>query len=312
VTSPIARIFVDHDGAGRVRLHADSFETDVLDVRRAADGEHHLIGGVMLAVREHRLQCMRLLFDRGDGLAENDLDPPPHHLRAHVLADVVVKAAQDLVAAVNERHVGAEAAEQAGEFRRDVAAALDHDPPRQLGKLKRLVRGDRVLRAGNERQHRMGAVREQDRLGMHARAGFQEPERARVLDDRARLRDLDRRAREIGVVGRLQPGDLLVLVGDQRRPVELGAGYRPAEAGGVLELVRKTAGVDQELLRNAAADHAGAADAILLGDHDARAVPGCDARRAHAARAGTDHEQIDIVFGHSLSPSPAGPGASRP
>ena len=86
-------------------------------------------------------------------------------------------------------------------------------------------------------------------------------------------------------VGGLQARDLLVLVGDQRRPVERRRMQRPAVAGRLLEIVGEARGVDQELLRHAAADDAGAADPILLGDHHARAVPGRDARRAHAARA---------------------------
>src|SRR5215470_4635584 len=64
-------------------------------------------------------------------------------------ADVIVESAQDVVATVDHRHVGAEACEDAGELERDITAALDHDAPRQLGKMKRLVGGDHMLDARN-------------------------------------------------------------------------------------------------------------------------------------------------------------------
>ena len=49
-----------------------------------------------------------------------------------MVAHVVVEAAQDLLAAIDQRHLGAEAVEDAGELDRDVAAALDQDALRQL------------------------------------------------------------------------------------------------------------------------------------------------------------------------------------
>jgi hypothetical protein len=63
-------------------------------------------------------------------------------------------------------------------------------------------------------------------------------------------------------------------------------------------------GVDQQLLRHTAADHAGAADAVLLGEHHAGAVAGRDARGAHATRAAADDEEVGVQVGHG---SVAGP-----
>src|SRR5690606_36081440 len=82
------------------------------------------------------------------------------------------------------------------------------------------------------------------------------------------------------------------------RPVKLGALHRPAEGFRLLEVERKAACVHQKLLRHAATDDAGAADAVLLGDHDARAMLGGDARGAHAARPAADDEQIDVELRH--------------
>ncbi len=53
--------------------------------------------------------------------------------------------------------------------------------------------------------------------------------------------------------------------------------------------------IDEQLLGHAPADDAGPADLIFLGDRDARAISGGDPRRPYAARAGTDHEQVEVV-----------------
>ena len=69
---------------------------------------------------------------------------------------------------------------------------------------------------------------------------------------------------------------------------------------GVLELLGEMAGVDEQLFRDAAADDAGAAEAVGLGDGDARAHLRGHARRAHAARTRADDEKIEIVLAHGL------------
>ncbi len=86
-----------------------------------------------------------------DGAAGDDRDALLLHLGADMLADVLVETAQDVVAAVDHGHVRAEAGENAGEFQRATAAALDHDALRQFGEMKRLVGGDHVLDAGDFR-----------------------------------------------------------------------------------------------------------------------------------------------------------------
>ena len=114
-----------------------------------ADREHHEFGGDAGAVGQMRGKFLAVLVDLVDGAAGEDGDAALLHLRAHMLAHVLVKTAQDVVAAIDHRHVGAEAGKDAGEFERDVAAALDHDALRQFGQMKRLVGGDHMLDAGN-------------------------------------------------------------------------------------------------------------------------------------------------------------------
>src|ERR1700712_4232675 len=79
---------------------------------------------------------------------------------------------------------------------------------------------------------------------------------------RAVADNLDPRLFQRRDISSLQTCDLLVLVGDQRRPVKMGIDM-PAKALGDVELIGKAAGVNKKLLGHAAADHAGAADPVF-------------------------------------------------
>ena len=50
--------------------------------------------------------------------------PRALHLGAQMLAHILVEAAQDILAAIDQRHLAAEPGEDAGELDRDIAAAL--------------------------------------------------------------------------------------------------------------------------------------------------------------------------------------------
>ncbi len=239
------------------------------------------------------------LVDLADGAAGENGDAFLLHLAPDMGADVLVKTAQDVVAAIDQRHVGTESRKDAGKLQRDIAAALDHDTLRQLRQMKHLVGGDHVLDAGDRKPVIWRAAGgDQHMLGLHRLAGA-EPKRVRVLEHRARLDDLRAGFFDIGGIGGLQPRDLPVLVGDQRRPVEGRGGNRPAEARRVRDLVMDVGGVDQKFFRHAAADHAGAAHPVLFGDHDPRAVTGGNPGGANPARTSSDDEQIDVELSHA-------------
>jgi hypothetical protein len=70
--------------------------------------------------------------------------------------------------------------------------------------------------------------------------------------------------RKIVAIDGLQPRDLLVLVGDQRRPVERDRAYAPAERAGVFELLGKLRSVDEQLLGNTPSDDTRATDTISV------------------------------------------------
>ena len=112
-------------------------------------GEHHAVDREGLVIGQLDAEAVLDLLDEVDRLPGDDLDAAAFHLRAQMLAHVVVEPAQDVVAAIDQRHLGAEPVEDAGKFERDVAAALDENAPGQLRQMKRLVRGDDVLEPGD-------------------------------------------------------------------------------------------------------------------------------------------------------------------
>ena len=72
----------------------------------------------------------------------------------------------------------------------------------------------------------------------------------------------------------------------------------PAITDGVLELFGETAGINEQFLRHAATDHAGAANSVFLGETYTRAMRGSDARGAYPARAAANNEKIIVKVGH--------------
>src|SRR5262245_4568682 len=166
------------------------------------------------------------------------------------------------------------------------------------------VRGDAELCARFVGEDRRRARRDQDNVGGDALAG--DLDRVRIDEDGARLGQRDAGLRQQLLVDAVEAVDLLVLAGDQRRPVEARALDGPAEVAGILEVLVEVRGIDQQLLRHATPDHAGAADAIFLGDCDLGPITGRDARRPHAARAGADDEEVVVVASHRILLQAAG------
>ena len=156
-----------------------------------------------------------------------------------------------------------------------------------------------MLDAGNGiAVSRRAAGRDQDMACAHALA-VRQLHIVRVGDDGAVFDDGDAGFFQRHRVGGFEPADFLVFVGNERRPVERRLRHRPAIAGGVLEFAAKARRIDEKLLRHAAANDAGAADAIFLREHHPRAMLRGDARGAHAARATAYDKKIDVVIGHA-------------
>src|SRR5579862_1459428 len=213
-------------------------------------------------------------------------------------AYLVVEAAQDIFAAINQRHMRTQTGKNPGKLNRDIAAALNDDAPREFGKVKRLVGRDGVLESRNwVAVARRAAGGDQD-IGRANALAVRQLHGVRIGQHGAGLEDLYAGLLQKRAVNGLKPPDFLILVGDQRRPIEGRVRYRPAEAGSVLEFIVETRGIDQKLFRYAAADDAGAAEAVFLGERDARAVLRGNAGRAHAARTAANDEKVKVEIGH--------------
>jgi hypothetical protein len=113
--------------------------------------------------------------------------------------------------------------------------------------------------------------------------------------------NLHTRIRQRALVDAVQARDFLVLVGEQRWPVEARLADRPAVSGGDVEILAPVRGVGKKLLRNAADVDAGAAETVGLGDRDACAIRRRDPAGANAARAASDREEVVVELQRGTS-----------
>src|SRR5207248_4973048 len=136
-----------------------------------------------------RGEFVAVLIDLADRAAGENSDSFLFNFGPHMDADVLVETAQNIFAAVDQRHVAAEACKDAGKFQRDITAALNQDALRQRLQVKHFVRRDHVLDAGNRGAMIWRATGgDQHILRFYSLAGA-EPERMSVFEYRARFDD---------------------------------------------------------------------------------------------------------------------------
>ena len=308
------------DLACLARLQAHRFQAQVAGGRPASGGDQHLVH-VQRAVIVQRdadgtIRLPIQTLERGvhphvDALVTVGLDNEVRHLH--------VKAAQHPRATMDLRDLRTQTMEDAGKFHPDVAAAHHRDPLREHGQVKDLVGADGQLHAGQVLgHHRFATGSNEHLLGRHFLATLRRVDGQPVGAQEAGVagKALHAGLVQVGGIGAFQPRDLGILGRHQLFPVEGGRGHVPAEAPAFLEALREARSVYQQLLGHAAADDAGAAVAEALGNAHTRAVLGRDAGRAHAARAATDDEKIEVErgLGHGMeNDRKEGPdGAIRP
>ena len=227
--------------------------------------------------------------------------PARPHLVGEMAANLLVEAAQEELAAVDQGDLAPEPGQDARELDADVASPDHREALWQTLQVKGLVRGDGVLDAGDLRPVRPASGRHQDVLGADL-APYPVAEidlhPVRVDQTRPTLEEFHTCAFEQPAVDSVQTLDLPVLVGDETRPVERGRSRGPAESRSFAVVVGKGRRTDEELLRHAADVHTRAAQVAGLGDCHPRAVAGSHPGGAHAARTCADHEKVVVVVRH--------------
>src|SRR4029453_1797046 len=172
-----------------------------------------------------------------------------------------------------------------------------------------------MLFAGKVRENGMGAGRDKDGFGGDGSVALAEMYRLPILERGAGHEAVYAGFLKDPCVDAVQAVDLAPDIADQGSPIELEIVASPTIVLCLRELGRVFAAIDEELLRNAAADHTGAADAVLLGNANLGAELGSKARRANSAGAPTDDELVVIVLSHLASGSCAAqqvhPAAAR-
>ncbi len=232
---------------------------------------------------------------------QNDRDAAPLHGAVHRGANVIVKGAEDLRAAVQQRCLHAEASHDAREFDRHVAGADDDDALRQFVQVEHRLRCDGVLHPRHVRRP-VGVSPGRDEyvacfVDLTA-AGESDP--AVTLKDGTVFDDGDPGGVQATDIGAVQATDLRVEIRAKLGPIEGGFTDGPSETDTVLELIAKPGRVDHQLLRDASANDARPADAIGFGERHFRPVTGGNPRGPYAARTASDDEEIKVSQGTCL------------
>ena len=113
-------------------------------------------------------------------------------LEPHLVTHVMIEAAENIFAAINQRDLRPESGKDGGKFDRDITAPLHHDMTRQFGQMECLIRGNDVLQTRNIlAKTRRRAGRNQNMFGADAFGVVGDSYRARVFEHSMALDDLD-------------------------------------------------------------------------------------------------------------------------
>ncbi len=130
-------------------FHAYRLEPQPLDIWLAADREQNLVRlNIVAALHVDHQHSVVALLDRVKGRVELEVDALGQADLEQAVAELLVVPPKDRVGAVDDRHVGTELVEDAGELIGDIAAPRDHDALGQVVEMKHFVRADRMFRPG--------------------------------------------------------------------------------------------------------------------------------------------------------------------
>ena len=215
------------------------------------------------------------------------------HLLGYKPARLFVKAPQNLRSAIKLRHLHAQAIENTGELTGDITAPDDQNGFWQAFKMKDVIAGDGMFGPWKIGFNRAPAGGDQDMLGAFA-AAIRQLDSMRIKQPCPRVKTLDAVGLENAAIDIFKPVQLGMQLALKHRPVKAPGMHGPAIGLRIGDRCGIFRGKHHQLFRHTAADHTGAAIAVLFGQgHFCAALCG-HARRAHPARAATDHEKIIV------------------
>ena len=216
------------------------------------------------------------------------------------LGDLVVLGGDQSRQHLDQRHLGADRGEEAGELGAHDPAPEHRQAPGLTREVQRFLARHHALAVELEaRRHRGdGSGRDHDVVGGQLdalSAGLGDPDAVGAREARRTAEDLDLSPREQGLHAAGQLLHDLVLALDQPVPAHLRLADIDAELARPADLVEKMSGDDPGLSGNAAPVETRAAELVLLDHRGLEAeLRGAD-RRDVAAGAGADDDQVEVV-----------------
>jgi hypothetical protein len=219
-------------------------------------------------------------------------------VRDQAVDQLGLEAGEGSLLALVDRDLGARPAGDVRQLEGDEAPAEEQDAARQLGQHEEVVARRQELGARQVEQRRHRAGRDQDLV--RGRAPAVGGDRVERDEPRGPVQDLDSRLLQ-GLLRRVgERVDEAVLEGDQLAPRDARLRVAPERALRAARRVEQLRGVDQDLLRVAAAQRAGAADLAALGDGDALSGARAALGDLRAGHAGPEHDAIEGYLFHAL------------
>ncbi len=155
---------VDDDLSLSALRHAHGLQAHVFRVGHAAGGVQHGVGHHQGTAFTFHAQAVVRFADVHHPGVEVQVHARLDHFGGHEVADLVVEAAQDLLAPVELGDLCAQAVEDGGELAGNVATAHHHQPLWKRFEVEDLVGGDHVLASHEVRHVRRAAGGDQDVL----------------------------------------------------------------------------------------------------------------------------------------------------
>ena len=158
-------MLVDLHSALVIAHHTRGLQAQTLDLGLTPGGKHHAVHHLRLPALELQMQAVAVLADGFYAVLQMHAHAKLRHLLRQHLAQIGIKAAQQLLAAMHQRGLRTQTVEDGRKLHRDIAGAHDHHPLGQSGQMESLVRMNRIFDARNIRHAGLAAGGNQNMAG---------------------------------------------------------------------------------------------------------------------------------------------------